>query len=90
MFIRIFNGMKYLGFTKEMGDLELINLTRHQYAYVIYDLKHKENMTAVREYFANEGIHLNGRFGNFEYWNMDKVLREAKNMAEQIIGGADK
>ena len=87
---RVFNGMQYLGFTKDISDLSLINLTRHQYAYVIYDLKHKENMTAVREYFAGQGIYLNGRFGNFEYWNMDKVLREAKNMAEQIIGGDGK
>ena len=87
---RIFKGMQYLGFAKDISDLRLINLTRHQYAYVIYDLKHKENMTAVREYFAGQGIYLNGRFGNFEYWNMDKVLREAKNMAEQIIGGDGK
>ena len=83
---RITDGMIYLGFAENADDISLINITRHQYAYVIYDLSHKSNMTAIREYFTNEGVHLNGRFGNFEYWNMDKVLREAKNMAEELMG----
>ena len=84
--MRISDGMVYLGFAENADDISFINMTRHQYAYVIYDLKHKGNMTAIREYFANEGVFLNGRFGNFEYWNMDKVLREAKTMAEDITG----
>ncbi len=83
---RISEGMVYLGFADKGDDITLVNMTRHQYAYVIYDLNHKENMTAIREYFTGEGIYLNGRFGNFEYWNMDKVLREAKIMAENIAG----
>ena len=81
---RICDGMVYLGFADREEDISLINMTRHQYAYVIYDLQHKANMTAIREFFAAQGICLNGRFGNFEYWNMDKVLREAKTMAEDI------
>jgi protoporphyrinogen oxidase len=86
IFARIKQGMVYLGFSDDEKDISLIDLYRHKYAYVIYDLNHKENMTAIREFFAGEGIYLNGRFGNFEYWNMDKVLREAKNMSE-LIGG---
>ncbi|SDB28997.1 UDP-galactopyranose mutase [Pseudobutyrivibrio sp. YE44] len=81
---RISDGMVRVGFAKELADTTFINITRHEYAYVIYDLKHKENMTAIRDYYKAEGIDLNGRFGNFEYWNMDKVLREAKNMAESF------
>jgi len=81
---RITKGMTYLGFAEKSGDVSFINITRHEYAYVIYDLHHKENMKMIRRYFKEKGILLNGRFGNFEYWNMDKVLREAKNMAEDI------
>ena len=82
---RIADGMVRIGFAKEKGDTSFINITKHEYAYVIYDLNHKENMTAIRDYYKREGIYLNGRFGNFEYWNMDKVLREAKNMAEVFV-----
>jgi len=28
---------------------------------------------------------LNGRFGNFEYWNMDAVVAESRKIAERII-----
>lgn len=81
---RISDGMVRIGFAKDPGDVSFINITKHKYAYVIYDLKHKENMTAIRKFYAKEGVDLNGRFGNFEYWNMDKILREAKNMAESF------
>ena len=56
--------------------MEQIDLTRYEYAYVIYDLNHTKNMSVIRDFYKNEGIILNGRFGNFEYWNMDKILRE--------------
>ena len=77
--VRIADGLKQIKFVKDVDDVEFINITRHQYAYVIYDINHKENMTAIREFYGNEGIILNGRFGNFEYWNMDRVIRESMN-----------
>lgn len=81
---RIAEGIIRIGFAKDIRDVEFIDISKHKYAYVIYDLHHLRNMTAIRKYYSEQGIYLNGRFGNFEYWNMDKVLREAKNMAEMI------
>lgn len=81
---RIADGLCRIGFAHSADDVKFINITRHPYAYVIYDLNHKTNMTAIRKFFNNEGIYLHGRFGNFEYWNMDKVLREGKNLSEII------
>lgn len=81
---RISDGLCRIGFAKSNTDVDFINLTRHPYAYVIYDLNHKSNMTAIRKYFDDEGVYLHGRFGNFEYWNMDKVIRESKNLFEHI------
>lgn len=74
---RIVEGLKQIEFIEDEGDAEFINITRHEYAYVIYDLKHKGNMSVIRDYFKSQGIILNGRFGNFEYWNMDRVIRES-------------
>ncbi len=84
IFEKIAEGLKAINFAAKSEDISLINLTRHQYAYVIYDLNHKSNMDKIREYFAEEGIWLNGRFGNFEYWNMDKVIRESLKLVERI------
>ncbi len=86
---RIKKGVLDVGFAKQLADIDIINITKHQYAYVIYDLNHRGNMDAIRDYFRSEGVYLNGRFGNFEYWNMDKILREARNMSE-LIGAEQK
>ncbi len=81
---RVKQGLQKLGLIVELPEAECLAVTKHQYAYVLYDLNHKENMTFLRESYAGRGIWLNGRFGNFEYWNMDRILRESKNLAERI------
>ena len=84
---RISQGLERIGFAKAASDAEFIDVSYHKYAYVIYDLRHGDNMKIVRDYFEKEGVSLNGRFGNFEYWNMDRILRESKNLCEKLEGG---
>lgn len=79
------DGMVKIGFARQGADVDIIDITRHEYAYVIYDLNHSVNMAKIREYYGNEGILLNGRFGNFEYWNMDRILRESFELSKRII-----
>jgi protoporphyrinogen oxidase len=79
------DGLCRIGFTGSSDEILSFTLKRFPYAYVIYDLKHGENITAIREFFTHQGVELHGRFGNFEYWNMDKVIAESKRKAEQII-----
>lgn len=82
---KIAEGLKAVRFIDNPEEAQFVNITKHQYAYVIYDLNHKKNMDAVRSYYSSQGVYLNGRFGNFEYWNMDKVLRESKNLAAVLL-----
>jgi len=79
------NGLKKIGFAKDVKDVEFIDITKYEYAYVIYDLEHNANMKYIRDFYNREGILLNGRFGNFEYWNMDKILRESLELKNRII-----
>lgn len=81
---RIREGLVSIGFAKDKADPEFIDITRYKYAYVIYDLEHTQNMTWLRNFFAEEGITLNGRFGNFEYWNMDRILRESLELSKRL------
>lgn len=81
---KIKQGLCDIKFAKKADDVEVIDLTKYQYAYVIYDLHHTENMTAIRDFYSKQGIILNGRFGNFEYWNMDRILRESLNLSEKL------
>ena len=78
------DGLLKIGFVKAEEEVLAFSAKRFPFAYVIYDLRHKEHMTVIREYFGREGVILNGRFGNFEYWNMDRVIAEIKKLAEKI------
>lgn len=85
LFNEIKKGLIKIGFSEKEEEITLVNLTKHPYAYVIYDLNHQPNMEQIRNYYCNEGVILTGRFGNFEYWNMDKVLREALKSCNSLI-----
>lgn len=78
-------GLQKIGFVQEKNEVISFSAQCFPYAYVIYDLDHKKNMTKVREYYNSKNVTLHGRFGNFEYWNMDKVIAESKVLANNII-----
>ena len=82
---KIADGLFKIGFAKNCKDVEFIDLTDYQYAYIIYDLNHSKNMEYIRNYYSNEGIYLNGRFGYFEYWNMDRILSESLELVDRIF-----
>jgi protoporphyrinogen oxidase len=77
-------GLEKIGFIKDRQEVTAFTYKKFPYAYVIYDLHHRANMAEIRRYFNGQGIFLNGRFGNFEYWNMDKVIAESRNLAVTI------
>jgi len=54
---------------------------RKKYAYVVYDLGYRDNISAIRKYFQGQGISLVGRFSQFEYLNMDGCIRSAMDFA---------
>jgi protoporphyrinogen oxidase len=83
---QIESGMVKSGLITEQEKIIDFHLRTFPYAYVIYDLHHTNNANAVREYFNREGIVLHGRFGMFEYWNMDRIVAESYRLAEKMKG----
>lgn len=81
---QIINGLKHIEFINKDEDVNFVDVNRFEYAYVINDINHKENITTVKNYFNNEGILLNGRFGSFEYLNMDAVIRQSMELVKNI------
>lgn len=86
----IAEGMCRIGFADRTEDVTTIDFARYQYAYVIYDLNHSRNMNSIRDFYAKEGITLHGRFGNFEYWNMDRILRESLELSRRLAAVCSK
>jgi protoporphyrinogen oxidase len=78
------DGLKKIGFIDSHEEILSFTLKRFPYAYVVYDLKHKENMTAIRKFFKERNVFLNGRFGDFEYLNMDAVVAGSRMCAARI------
>ena len=56
---------------------------RNQFAYVVYDLEYQKNIALIRDYFKNSGISLVGRFSQFEYLNMDGIIRSVMNFVRE-------
>lgn len=54
-------------------------VVRNPFAYVVYDLAWQRNMQTIRSYFSGIGLPLVGRFSEFEYLNMDGVIRSVLN-----------
>lgn len=81
---KVIEGLETIGFIDSKADVNFTDLKRFEYAYVIYDLNHRKNMDKIKEYFASQGVYLNGRFGSFEYLNMDAIIRQSKTLADTI------
>ena len=80
---RILEGLEHIEFIDGPQDVNFIDIKRFEYAYVIYDLLHRRNMDMVINHFRNEGVDLLGRFGSFEYLNMDAVIEQALHFSEK-------
>ena len=61
---------------------------REKFAYVVYDEGHAERMASIRSFAATRGIHLAGRFAEFQYVNTDACVRRALDLARQLRGGS--
>jgi protoporphyrinogen oxidase len=83
---RVIGDLCRLGFISSPAQVEASQLRRFPHAYVIYDLDHRRNMSRVRSYCEEQlGLWLLGRFGEFEYWNMDQVIRRASDRCREIL-----
>jgi UDP-galactopyranose mutase len=51
-------------------------------AYIIYDLKHRENIRTLTTYLRKVSIASQGRFGEWEYLNMDQAIISGKKATE--------
>ncbi len=86
---KVVEGLEKIGFIDSKEDVNFTDIRRFEYAYVIYDLNHRKNMDRIKDYFSKQGIYLNGRFGSFEYLNMDAIIRQSKNLAQSLQGAGE-
>lgn len=59
------------------------NISDH--AYVVFDDQYKDSTATIFEYLHQVGIKTLGRFGQWEYFNMDICIFEAMKLAKSIV-----
>jgi protoporphyrinogen oxidase len=60
---------------------------REKYAYVVYTTGYNARVATIRDYTQARGIHLAGRFAEFQYVNTDACVRRALDLSRQLRGG---
>jgi len=75
-----------LNIVGRVGDVKNFEMKSVDFAYVIYDINHRKNVDAIKEYIEDYyGINLLGRFGEHEYLNMDQIILRAMEKAKKIM-----
>jgi len=59
-------------------------VVRFLYGYPVYDLDYRANVTAMRNAVAATGLHLLGRFAEFDYINSDVCIERAVALAKLL------
>ncbi|MFA5879606.1 MAG: FAD-dependent oxidoreductase [Candidatus Margulisiibacteriota bacterium] len=80
---KVINDLSKAGMIRKNEVVET-DIKNFEYGYVVYDLDYQKNIKIVRDYFKEIGIDLHGRFAEFEYINMDEVIKRSINLAEKI------
>lgn len=55
-------------------------------AYVVFRPDHDSRMEALNNFFSEHGIHLAGRYGNWEYSSMYNNIRNGFSVTDRILG----
>ena len=66
--------------------IEPLDYNISDYAYVVYDQNYKDATTNVKEYLKSINLHTIGRFGEWEYYNMDMCMESAFKLCKMIEG----
>ena len=72
-----------IGFIKP-DDVVYRRVVRFQYGYPVYDLDYRKNVTTLRESIEAAGLHLLGRFAQFDYINSDVCVERALALAPKL------
>ena len=83
---RVIGEVEQIGFV-DRNSIVYTRVARFKYGYPVYDLEYRRNVTAMREAVAATGLHLLGRFAQFDYINSDVCIERALALAGVLRNG---
>ena len=80
----VINGLCRAGIMRHDDEVLAADVLPIDPAYVIYDLSYHDNVKTIHQWLLSQGIHPCGRFGDWEYYNMDHSIMSGKRAAEEV------
>ncbi|MEM0022532.1 MAG: FAD-dependent oxidoreductase [Archaeoglobaceae archaeon] len=80
----VLEGLRKIGIENEV---ELVKTWKWKYAYVVYNHSYRVSIEKIRSFLLQRNILPFGRFGAWEYLNMDAVWKRAKDVAYACTNG---
>jgi protoporphyrinogen oxidase len=80
---RIIADVERIGFV-DRSSVIYTRVARFLYGYPVYDLQYRKNVTEMRASVAATGLHLLGRFAQFDYINSDVCVERALALAKEL------
>ncbi len=77
----ILEGLRKIGIENEV---EIVKTWRWEFAYIVYNHDYRENVEAIKKFLLKRNIIPFGRFGLWEYLNMDTIWKRAKELYESL------
>ena len=62
------------------------DVQRLKFAYVVYTNGYEDAVALVREWAQSVGVTIHGRFGSFDYLNVDGCVRRSQELASELNG----
>lgn len=84
---RIVSDLLKTGILRRGDDIDYREARTYSHGYVVYDLDHRRNVDLIHGYLRGIGILPAGRFGEWEYHNMDKSILSGRRAAEEALQG---
>ena len=85
MLERTVASLRTAGILDAEDEIEIVHAEEILPAYVIYDLAHGRNVATIREWLLEQRIWTAGRFGEWQYFNMDHSMASGKAAADAIL-----
>ena len=82
---RVREGLIKAEILREGDKLEVFDALDFKYAYVIYDTQHRRNVNLIQNYLKSLRVSSMGRYGEWEYLNMDKAILSGKRASEEYV-----
>ncbi len=82
---RVIEGLIGVGIVRKREDVIVRRVWRWRDAYIIYNQDRKTVLESVTPVLKTHGIFLHGRFGSWNYLNMDAVFKRSEELAKDVI-----